>query len=46
MTMSYIVYIGIGYSISQPVPEKFLGILGQDPSDSKASQLHVDIFRF
>ena len=29
-----------------PVPKKFLGIVGQDPSDSKSSQLHVDIFWF
>ena len=29
------------------VPRKFLGIVGQDPSDSKSSRLHVDIiFRF
>ena len=27
-----------------PVPGKFLGIVGQDPSDSKPSRLHVDIF--
>ena len=25
---------------------KFLGIGGQDPSDSKSYRLHVDIFRF
>ena len=25
---------------------KFLGIVGQDPSDSKSNQLHVDIFWF
>ena len=25
---------------------KFLGIVCQDPSDSKSNQLHVDIFRF
>ena len=24
---------------------KFLSIVGQDPSDSKSNQLHVDIFR-
>ena len=29
-----------------PVPIKFLGIIGQDPSDSKSNQLHVDIFPF
>ena len=29
-----------------PVPGKFLGIVGQEPSDSKSSWLHVDIFRF
>ena len=29
------------------MPRKFLGIVGQDPSDSKSSWLHVDIiFRF
>ena len=28
------------------VPGKFLGIVGQDPSDSKSNRLHVDIFRF
>ena len=28
------------------VPRKFLGIVGQDPSDSKPNRLHVDIFRF
>ena len=28
-----------------PVPGKFLGIVGQDPSDSTSSRLHVDIFR-
>ena len=27
-----------------PVPGKFLGIDGQDPSDSISSRLHVDIF--
>ena len=31
---------------SGPVPGKFLGIVGQHPSDSKSNQLHVDIFRF
>ena len=31
---------------STPVPGKFLGIGGQDPSDSKSNQLHVDIFQF
>ena len=25
---------------------KFLGIVGQNPSDSKSNRLHVDIFRF
>ena len=29
-----------------PVPGKFLGIVGQDPSDFKSNRLHVDIFRF
>ena len=29
-----------------PVAGKFLGIAGQNPSDSKSSWLHVDIFRF
>ena len=28
------------------MPQKFWGIVGQDPSDSKSNQLHVDIFRF
>ena len=32
--------------MSQAVPGKFLGILGQDPSVSKSNQLHVDIFHF
>ena len=27
-------------------PGKFLGIVGQDPCDSKPIRLHVDIFRF
>ena len=27
-----------------PVPNKFLGIVSQDPSDSKSNRLHVDIF--
>ena len=31
---------------STPVPRKFLGIVGQDPSDSKSDRLHVDISRF
>ena len=32
---------------ADPVPGKFLGIVGQDPSeDSSSNQLHVDIFRF
>ena len=26
-----------------PVPGKFLGIVGQDPSGSKCNRLHVDI---
>ena len=30
----------------KPVSRKFLGIVGQDPSDFKFSRLHVDIFRF
>jgi hypothetical protein len=29
-----------------PVPGKFLGIVGQDPSDSKSNQLHVETFQF
>ena len=29
-----------------PVPEKFLGIVGQEPSDFKSNWLHVDIFQF
>ena len=28
------------------MPGKFLGIVGQDPSDFKSNRLHVDIFRF
>ena len=28
------------------MPGKLLGIVGQDPSDSKSNQLHVDILRF
>jgi hypothetical protein len=28
------------------MPGKFLGIVGQDPSDSKSNGLHVDIFWF
>ena len=32
-------------SVLAPVPGKFLGIVGKDPSDSKCNQLHVDIFR-
>ena len=28
------------------MPGKFLGIVGQDPSDPKSNQLHVDIFQF
>ena len=28
-----------------PVPGKFLGIVGQDPSDSKSNRLHADIFQ-
>ena len=32
--------------LDHPVPGKFLGIVGQDPSDSKSTWLHVDIFRF
>ena len=30
----------------QSEPGKFLGIVGQDPSDFKSSRLYVDIFRF
>ena len=25
---------------------KFLGIIGEDPSDSKSNRIHVDIFQF
>ena len=32
-------------NLSTTVPKKFLGIVGQDPNDSKSNQLHVDIFR-
>ena len=28
-----------------PVPGKFLGIVGQDPSDCKGNRLHVHIFQ-
>ena len=28
------------------MPEKFLGIIRQGPSDFKSNRLHVDIFRF
>ena len=28
------------------MPGEFLGIVGQDPSDSKSNRLHVDIFGF
>ena len=31
---------------SGTVPRKFLGKVGQHPSDSKSNRLHVDIFRF
>ena len=31
---------------SGPVPGKFLGIVGEDPSDSNSSRLHVDIFQY
>jgi hypothetical protein len=31
---------------SKLVPGKFLGLVDQDPSDSKSNGLHVDIFRF
>ena len=27
------------------MPGKFLGIVNQDPSDSKSNRLHIDIFR-
>ena len=33
------------YVLMAPVPRKFLGIGGQDRSDSKSSWLHVDIFQ-
>ena len=33
-------------NLDKPVPGKFLGIVGQDPSDSKSDWLQVDIFRF
>ena len=36
----------IRHLTSGPMPGKFLGIVGQDPSDSKSNRLHVDIFRF
>ena len=32
--------------VYKPVPGKYLGIVGQDLSDSKSNRLHVDIFRF
>ena len=28
------------------MPRKLLGIVSQDPSDSKSNRLHVDILRF
>ena len=34
------------FLLYEPVPGKFLGIVDQDPSDSKSSRLQVDIFRF
>ena len=33
-------------AVSFAVPGKFLGIVSQDPSDSRSNRLHVDIFRF
>jgi hypothetical protein len=36
--------LGNGGVCKVPVPGKFLGIVGQDPSDSKSNRLHVDIF--
>ena len=33
-------------NIPCPMPGKFLGIVGQDPRDSKSNWLHVNIFRF
>jgi hypothetical protein len=38
---------GLGQTpVWSPVPGKFKDIVSQDPSDSKSSRLHVDIFRF
>ena len=34
------------FVVSTLVPGKFLGIVSQDPSDSKSNWLHVDIFWF
>ena len=33
------------YGLSGALHGKFLGIFGQDPSDSKSNRLHVDIFQ-
>ena len=38
--------MGVTYITLAPVLGKFLGIVSQDPSDSKSNWLHVDIFRF
>ena len=34
------------FKVPAAVSGKFLGIVGQDPSDSKSNQVHIDIFRF
>ena len=33
--INYIYYTHLSTSLTNPVPEKFLGIVGQDPSDSE-----------
>ena len=38
--------MGCFTQICGSVPGNFLGIVGQDPSDSKSNRLHVDIFQF
>ena len=40
------VWVGSPKSGCEAVSGKFLGIAGQDPSDTKSSRLHLDIFRF
>ena len=42
----YLVLVVCILKVLVPVPRKFLGIVGQDPSDSKSSRIHVDIIWF